>query len=294
MKGRLLSILLASTLAQAASPEGLPEALKGIKPATGMCLRDAVPSSSATQPATAAARHVDVSCGIGVSDMVALSARQALTLVDVRDANAQAQATIDGSLRMSVAELHSKTFLRDRPLVLVGNGKGQRELMAACARLEAAGFVKPMVLLGGMPAWIAQRQPVVGLTNGADELPRLTSAELWMEGQFDANLIVVAEPLRSLQQRLPNAIVAADLSPTALKKALEQRRKSRIAVVASVIVASPSELLPAQQHAARDALRPVPVLYYVGTPEAFAKDMQRQSSMWAAHDRGPKQPGCVL
>ena len=98
-------------------------------------------------------------------------------------------------------------------MTLIGNGKGQRDLLATCAQLKAQGFAKAKVLLGGMPAWIAQGQPVVGLHQGIDAVPSLSSAELWMEAQFDANLIVVAEPLRGLQLRMPNAMVVADLSP---------------------------------------------------------------------------------
>ena len=146
----------------------------------------------------------------------------------------------------------------------------------------------------GMPAWIAQGQPVVGLHQGIDEVPSLSSAELWMEAQFDANLIVVAETLRGLQLRMPNAMVLTDLSPKPVQRALEQRRKSRAPAVASVVVASPTALSMNQLLALREALRPLPILSYAGTADTFAKDMQRQSSVWVAHARGPKPPGCGL
>jgi rhodanese-related sulfurtransferase len=295
MKRLFLPMVWLSTLAHGAAPGELPEALRGVKAATGMCTRDDLRDSShaGSSPAEPL-RKMDASCGISVREMVALSARQELTLIDLRGHEAHAQTAIDGSLSMTVGELRTKSFLHGRPLVLIGDGRGQRELLASCTRLRAQGFAKPMVLWGGLPAWQAQGQPVVGRTRSSDDVPLLTAAELWAESQFDANLIVVAEPLRSLQQRLPGAVVVESLSSAAVQRALEQRRKLRAPAVATVVVASPATLPTDQLRALREAVLPLSMLAYAGSAATFAKDMQRQSALWAAHARGPKQPGCGL
>ena len=285
---------LIGSLAHGGPPGELPDALRGVKPATGMCTRDDPRSASQNPPGDGSMLAVDGSCGIGVREVVALGAKADVMLIDLRGHELHAQTAIEGSLSMSTSELRTKAFLQSRPIVLIGNGKGQRDLLATCAQLKAQGFAKAKVLLGGMPAWIAQGQPVVGLHQGIDEVPSLSSAELWMEAQFDANLIVVAEPLRGLQLRMPNAMVLTDLSPKPVQRALEQRRKSRAPAVASVVVASPTALSMNQLLALREALRPLPILSYAGTADTFAKDMQRQSSVWVAHARGPKPPGCGL
>jgi rhodanese-related sulfurtransferase len=291
MKSLLWLMVVISNLAHGAAPGELPDALRGVRPAAGMCARDDLRPSALQQPAGAVTAAVDVSCGVGVRDVVILGANEELTLIDLRGQAAHAQGAIEGSLSMSVAELRTKAFLKSRPVVLVGDGKGQRDLMAACTQLKAQGFTKAKVLLGGLPSWIAEGQSVLGRRDVIDEVPSLTSAELWLEGQFEANLVVIAEPLRRLQQRMPNAVVTADLSPTGLQKVLSQRRKSRAPVVASVVVASPTAHSTLQLAALREALRPVPLLSYTGTEDMFAKDMQRQTAVWSAHARGPKQPG---
>jgi rhodanese-related sulfurtransferase len=295
VKHLALPLMMLSALAHGAVPGELPDALRGVKPATGMCTRDDLrdPSNAGTSSGESL-RKVDASCGISVREMVALTARQELTLIDLRGREAHARTSIDGSLSMTVGELRTKSFLQGRPLVLIGDGKGQRELLASCARLKSQGFVRPMVLWGGLPAWQAQGQPVVGRAQDSDGVPLLTAAELWAESQFDANLIVVAEPLRSLQQRMPGALVVESLSSAALQRALENQRKLRAPAVATIVVATPA-ILPADQlRALRQAVLPVSMLVYAGSAEMFAKDMQRQASLWAAHARGPKQPGCGL
>lgn len=291
----LLSNLWAvSVLAQNVRPgSDLPAALHGVQP-TGSCRKDS-PLTLGEPGGDAAAIEPDLACQLPVSDLVAWRHRPGTTVVDVRSAQEFEQAHIDGAMHAPLGRLATLGFLRQQTMVLMGSGKAERELYVACARLKAQGFGAVRVLQGGLAQWRAEGQPVLAREETPLRSTRLSTAELWAESQFDANLVLATPAQARVRGQLRLAMAVPDASPVTLQGLLQRRRKElRNAPLAAVVLAVEPGIDEAVLRRAQAAIAPVPLLVYVLPFEQFMREMAQQKAMWASQARGPKQPPCGL
>lgn len=292
-----LLLLAGVAAAQAVRPgSSLPDALKDVKPAGGACRAADFAAPGNSNPLTRAAveREPDLACLLPVDRWPALAVDPRATLVDVRSAPDREQGSLEGALPLGVADLGAKPFLKDKTLVLVGNGRGERELYVACGGLKARGFRDVRVLQGGVPAWQAAGRPLLARSAVPDETPRLTASQLWGESHFEANLVLVQSGQSGLRPGLPQGREIADLRPATLQAAVAAQRgpaKQKRPVAAVVLVAAP-DTPPADLAALRQALAPLPLLVYADGVAAYTARMREQQAVWAAQARGPKQPAC--
>lgn len=280
--------------ATAAPP--LPEALQGVPPAGAQCRGDEADPARPGQPLDAAPPAADLACALpaeGAAALQKLAARPRTALVDVRAAADYDAAHIDGALNLALGQIRTKSFLRDKELILVGSGKAEGELYEACAALKAQGFDKVRVLQGGMAAWRGQGAPLIGQAERIDAVPRLSPAELWLESHFPANLVLLAAPPADLAKALPAAGKLRDASAKAVKAAVQQRLKKRKkAPLAAVVLAADGKLDAQAIDALRRAIQPVPLLLYREGAAAYLVQLRQNKAVWAAQARGPKRPGC--
>jgi len=283
-------------LSQTVRPgSALPDALKDVKPSTGICRRDDFNGPAGAALRGAGEPKPDLACRLGIDQWARLAGEPRTTLVDVRSAPERELATIDGALQVSAAEVAGKPFLKDKTLVLLGNGKAERELYAACSTLKAAGFRDVRVLQGGMPAWLAAGRPVLSRQAVADEVPRLSAPELWLESHFEANLVLAVPDQARVQAALPQVRVIADAGLPAIRKALAaQRKATKNRAIASLVLVVPPQMPAGDLLALRTALAPLPLLVYADGADAYVKQMKQQQQVWTAQARGPKQPACGL
>jgi rhodanese-related sulfurtransferase len=294
--GWRLALVLAAfcgpACAQMASPGEVPRALKDIKPAPAACRPDKVEPIHAPSGARSDIAP-DLACAISAAELYSALGRPDTVLIDVRPASEYGSFRIGGALNMGVAETRSKAYLRSKRLVLVGDGKGERELYAACAALKRDGFKQVRTLRGGIASWVADERPVIGRAPSPDRLIRLSAAELWRESQFDGNVVLVAENREPMLADLPFAAALGLPSVETVRAALEERRKRlKNAPLASVVLIADAGLAPEQLATLQQALRPVPLLMYAETRDALNRYVTLQKAIWAAQARGPKQPGC--
>ncbi len=290
--GILTSILL---FAQAPAYGALPESLKSIKQATGTCARDDAKAGKELDFPSELLPPAALECAIGPAEAAALLAQPNSVAVDTRSAAEFSISHIDGALNMNAATLRVQAFLRNHDVILVGNGKTERELYSSCARLKASGFKQAKVLRGGMPSWGMQGLPVIGKSAGVADLVRLDAPELWVESEFDANLVLVTGGQESVRKSLKFAVSVADLSPGTVSNIIERRRKElKNAPLASVVVVTDPKTEIATLIMLRQHLHPIPVLVYMGGAEAVAQQIKQQHALWAARARGPRKPGCGL
>lgn len=288
-----LALLLSGTAGAERLPgTELPEALKGIKPAAGVCAPlDPAPSPSTPpkKPAKPAAPP-DLSCALPAAELAQHRADPETLLVDIRPPLDYNAFHIEGAVNASASELSVQRAWRDKAVVLIGTGKAERELYAACARLKAKGWARVKVLRGGLPTWLASGGAVLGRTPELAGLADLSPTELWVESQFKANLVLATPARDELRRQLVTSAILPEASSAALKAALGQRqsRKTPLAAVVLVAEAAPATLAPLRQ-----AIQPVPLLTYTGTAEAYARQAEQREAVWAAQARGPRQPaGC--
>jgi rhodanese-related sulfurtransferase len=286
--GLLVSLAGLSNVSLAATAE---EALQNIDP--HVCKRqDAV----ALPTAAAAARSIapDLSCAIDV-DKAAPSALDAGTVVvDTRPTAEFDRFHINGAINLEAGAVRTRSFLSRRKLILVGNGKGEQQLYAECARLKKNGFADTHVLRGGMVSWTAAQLSVVGTAPAVGELVGLSAAELFEEESSGANRAFVMPAVKNLQNHVSDAVLLKDgdmlNTIAAVKKSLSTPGAAR---VASVVVATGRALDIGQLSGAVEALSPWPVLFYMEDEKSYVRFLATQKAVWTAQARGPKLPPCA-
>ena len=107
----------------------------------------AVPSRSPTER--------DWSLYVGAEDAKRIIHNpDAAVLVDVRSADGHIR--IPGALQMPMHAVKTKSFLRDRQVVLIDEGYGNPALEAECRKLRKTGFTQSSIWYGGLNAWQGQ------------------------------------------------------------------------------------------------------------------------------------------
>ncbi len=278
-------------LAESLPATSVQDALKNIKQFDGSCSR-----KDAIKPKTPALVQVaevkpDLSCAIAPKDLAHHLQSPDTVLVDTRSATDFANFHIDGAMNISPSELRSKTFLSKKSVVLMGNGKAEREQYIDCKRLKSNGFKQVKVLHGGMPSWLISGQAILGLAPNTAQLTRLTPSDLWIESQFEANLVLVTSGQKVLQNQLKDSVLLSDENPKTIQKAIEyQRKQSKSGNLAAVVLVSDKGF---DFQTLSQAIKPLPLLVYYETAEAFTQYVVQQNTVWTAQARGPKQPsGC--
>jgi len=284
-----------SGYAQEKNYTSVEEALKDVKRAAGTCPRENGAMPIAGLPNQGAGAMPDLGCALSPLEAAASLGRADAVLIDTRSAREFALFHIDNSLNLTTSELRVKSFLQNKSLILVGSGKGERELYAACGELKRAGFKHVRVLHGGLPAWLTQQQPVIGRLEAVETMVRLTAAQLWAETRFDANLILLTPGMATLQKEFPRAVLLHEDSPDALKAMVEKRyRVSKGKPLTSVVLVADSAMQSDGINRLIEALKPLPLLVYADSAEVPRQFVAAQETAWKIQARGPKQPKCGL
>ena len=211
-------------------------------------------------------------------------------MADVRPAADYAAFHLNGALNLTAAELRTKPYLRGKAVVLIGDGKAERERYIDCARLKASGFKHTKVLRGGMPAWLSSGQAILGRASDAASMGLLSPGELWAETRFNANLVLLTADRKGLSHEWPSATTIPDASLAAIQAALKQRGNK--SPPASVVLVTADDKVAASLPGLRQAIQPVPLLAYTGLADAYTRQLAQQQAVWDAQARGPKKPRC--
>jgi len=273
-------------------PPGLADILRGTTPT--MCRSDAdYQQADLEQPVPTLAP--DLSCAIGVDAATHLLGNPRVHLIDMRKKDQFEAFHINGALNMEMTQVATKAYLRKSPLVLLGEGKGDRELYLTCAQLKQDGFKEVRVLKGGITAWVAQGQPVLGQAPGVPQLMRLAPSELLQEGNFANNVFVIAGRAAAWKRLLPSE-ATLPLTPKpgpALAAVIAQRQKSQLPAASIIVVGT--EWRKVQQLAeSLLAQKQGPVLTFAGSPDEYQKAQAVQNAIVAAKSRPPRQSRCSL
>jgi rhodanese-related sulfurtransferase len=233
-----------------------------------------------------------LSCAIAPIELAHQLQSPGTVLIDTRSAAEFANFHIDGAMNISATELRNKAFLHEKSIVLIGNGKAEREQYIDCKRLKSNGFKQLKVLRGGLPNWLASEQGILGQAHNPAQLTKLTPSELWIESQFEANLILVTADQAMLQKQIVGSMLMPDEKPKTIQSAIKQRsnRSQSGSLAAVVVIATKNFDFQGVSH----AIKPVPLLVYTEKVDAFTDQVRQQNAVWATQLRGPKQPsGCV-
>lgn len=290
MKPASLGALALLACLQAHSAGALPEALKSIRQATGVCHKDDAPAGLAP---LAAAITPDMSCALTGAALASLQRNPDTVLLDLRQGSDFAAFHIAGALNPVLSDLHSKPYWRNKTTVLAGNGKAERELYSECARLKQLGYKDVRVLRGGLPSWLAAGQPVSGRAPAPVQAATLSAAQFWLESQNPDNLVVLGKDQAALQNDVPVSVVLPAVTAKAIGVVVLQARAAfKNAPLAAVVVATGAPLPAGQAEALQHALLPIPVLFYTEGRAVLGRQVAAQKAIWLAQARGPKLPSC--
>lgn len=139
--------------------------------------------------------------------------------LDVRDGAAAADGPLPLVAAVPLSSLADRSYLRDRPLVLIGTGVDLRALTDSCLALRAQGFVQVRVLLGGARHW--SRAP-----NASDMLPPQAFWRGALDGQWRiAGLGLQAHEAAELPVA-PEIVLAAPSGASELAGALAEAERT--------------------------------------------------------------------
>lgn len=286
----LLSMLFCAP-AGAQANSGLPPVLRDMPQSGSMCKNERLPGSALSGTGRAEG-GLEAGCALPASAAASFLQKSGATVIDTRHESEFARFHIANAMHADAASVRLKAYLRDKPLLLVGDGKSDRELYGACSRLRAQGFKSVQVLMGGMAGYLARELPVSGRgAPDAFESAQLDPAQLWAQSQFPESLVVVVNS-PATAEALPLAFRLADAAPRAVAGAVERRRKEQKAVLAGVTVVVDGAMSEATFRQYSQAVAPTPLLVYAGGAGALKAYLRTQEAVWAAHARGPKQPRC--
>lgn len=276
--------------------EGLamPEALQGLPAAGSQC--GLTPAEKLQAQQAAALPAPDARCLLSVSELARDKALAEWTWVDVRRPDLAEADAMPGALRLAPELLRTKSFLKTRRVLWVGDGRGQASLLSHCRRLHDEGFTQLRVLHGGWPQWAyhqAQALPSPAM-RAADRAPEpLSAAALWAESLYEGNVVVGARA-DGLVARLPFGLTVEAWSVPQVLQLIERRRKDspRQSLASVVLAHAPERSAELPLAALRQALYPIPLLVYVGDAAALRTQLAQMEAGWQARERGPKQPRC--
>lgn len=193
--------LLAAKLFFAPSPAGPPGPSVHANPSVEI-------SDVVNQPAAEMPSEVDRSrLYMSMESVLSLMIRkQDLLLVDVRGKNAFENYRITGSIRVPLHALRTKTFLKDRRVVLVSQGFPNPLLERTCRDLHAAGFTQTRILRGGLRYWQQKRGPIEGQAFAASEVGRISPMEFFAQQDAGEWLVVAVSPSAAAAGRVRQLI----------------------------------------------------------------------------------------
>lgn len=289
----LLSLLLPLCVQGQQGSVELPEPLRNI-PRAGESCKNESPDVAATRTSrTAAAAHAPgLECIVTMSQVRGDIESGSILVVDVRHDSQYQRFHVPASVNVSATSLVHKPALRGKALLLLGDGKGERELHSTCSLLKQSGFTSVRVLAGGMLSYLVSGAPLRGRAPSAYELADLDAGQLWAEGKFVENLLLIAGNTASYSDHLPYATAVNPLSPATLAAVLDRHKKESKGVVSSVVLAGAPVSDEASYAPLAASIAPVPLLIYRDSATALGRFVADQKSSWTARARGPKRPRC--
>lgn len=213
-------------------------------------------------------------CRLSIAESARSREPEAYTFVDVRSVDDFSRHHVPGSINISPNELKTKTFLKDRPLVLVDTGHAEGPSIVTCEELRRLGFSNVKVLSGGLYGW----HETFGNLEGSGHPDELRLVE---PHTVDA---LLGDPDWLVVEVLPAAVKPAEFvldHPSVLRLDASKQTIAAIEKAASqseakrVLIAGGSELsTSAATHVAgRD------VFYIAGGRAAYRDHLHRQAAI---------------
>jgi rhodanese-related sulfurtransferase len=91
-------------------------------------------------------------CLNGIDEVMRLVHAGHSLVIDTRESN-NSLSDLDGTISVPLYAVHTKNFIKDRNIVLLGNGIDDLKLVPECIRVQKSGAKRVRILKGGIRAW---------------------------------------------------------------------------------------------------------------------------------------------
>lgn len=295
----LLLLAVSSALAQEpktdvnASDQDLHDVLKTINASGGVCHKDDI-SIPSTDLREHQANTLDMSCSVSAKEAALLLEKPGSSLIDLRSSAEYLAWHVPNSLNITLTEVLTKAYLRNKLLVLMGSGKLESESLYACMRLKQEGFGRVFVVRGGILGWMQHGYATQGNSPNVSDALKMRSEELWAASQFVENRIFLDVGRESMRSLLPNATLLKANAIETLRSAANRAGNNKIKSVIGLILVTSPEISENRIRELQKAVLPTPLLIYPGTEVEYRAFANQQKAVLSAHVRGPKKLGCGL
>ena len=284
-----------------AKPPGADERSVPVAPELAGCPVDEPAAAATTRapaepPKLAPAKRVKA-CLIAPKDALAHVSKGRLLLIDVRPVAQFDQFRIPGSLNIPADFVRTKSFLKQQPFALVGEGRDSGSVEELCSRLKAAGFAHAGVLHGGLNGWRRAGGVVAGDLLAQRHLNRMSAVELASERAYPDLLVVDLSdaPRNDAKTFFPRAVslpagTAEDRLIAAVKTAV-RKRTGKGAPFRLLVVDNDGSGYERIESALQEAL-PNETYFLEGGLAGYKKFWREQAAVWAAAAQPPRRPGC--
>ncbi|MCA3176740.1 MAG: rhodanese-like domain-containing protein [Burkholderiales bacterium] len=271
------------------------EVLSQNQPIGAACRREDVRPSVGKMGYSQNNTKLDLTCLLPATDVAEFIKKSDAMLIDMRSATEYQAIRASNAINFSLSDILTKPFLRNKPLVLMGAGKGDAEIYRACSRLKKEGYRQVYVAQGGILGWAYQKNDVEGRSKDFMYSVQLSVAELWIEAQSKENYIFLDDGRESMNTFIPSSLIFNKNAVDILRSlVINQKTKKQNKNFLNLIVITNKKLSDQHIKNMQQAVLPVPLLIYSDSENSYIHFMKQQEAIWLAQDRGPKTPACGL
>jgi rhodanese-related sulfurtransferase len=269
----------------------LPLALQQLPAATGVCRRDDAIALADPLGLPAQFAKLDLGCGRTAKDALTLIANPNSVLIDVRTATEYQNFHANQAINMSRSEISAKAYLKNKDIILMGNGKMESEVYRTCTLLTQMGYPRVFVIQGGVTSWMLNGYATLGNLTAAFDNVRLSAAELLIESRESENLIYLDATRDDMRAFFPSASTLKDASAEAISASVKALKSKELL---GIVLIGARTLTIEQIRLLQQAALPLRLVVYNGLATDYRKFLDQQKKTLVAQANGPKKLGCGL
>ncbi len=116
--------------------------------------------------------------------------KENIIIIDVRNKSKFKKVRIPGSMNIPLFALKTKTFLKNKSVVLINKGYRHSQLEKECMRLRDAGFSNVSIMFGGLQYWNKKGGLIEGDIFSQRELNKINPRDFFEERKFNNQIVV--------------------------------------------------------------------------------------------------------
>ena len=250
-----------------------------------------------TDTSAATSQHRLPSCYLDINSLKAFVENPASIVIDIRSSKAYTEAHIPAAINLSVSEIKTKSYLKERPVLIYSSGKYDASIEELCFSLKRHGFKNIKILSGGIVSWIKHASTEKASVSNIDfqSMLSLSALELFSETLSDGSLLINLSPKFNIKSITARQVsMSLPLSPDDLNLVVRKligkqpKRKTRRIVVVGLAEADRIKL----NNLLVSTEVQLPIFAYFGSSGDYEKSISYFNIMLDKKSKGATPKGC--